>query len=79
MQSVITKAVFGKDIHTCVTKSGYGVENGNPHVIPLIISLIITAVSVGATVYIVKKVKKAEEERARKAEARKSRNSRRKI
>ena len=56
-----------------------GVENGNPHVIPLIISLIITAVSVGATVYIVKKVKKAEEERARKAEARKSRNSRRKV
>ncbi len=56
-----------------------GVENGKPHVIPLIVSLIITAAAIGATVYIVKKLKKAEEERARKAEAHKSGNSRRKV
>ncbi len=56
-----------------------GVENGKPHVLPLIISLIITAASIAATVYIVKKLKKAEEERVRKAEARKSRNSRGKV
>ena len=56
-----------------------GVGSGKPHILPLIISLAITAVSVGATVYIVKKLKKAEEERERKTEARKSRNSRGKV
>ncbi len=56
-----------------------GVGSGKPHILPLIISLVITAASIGATVYIVKKLKKAEEERARKAQARKSDNSRRKV
>lgn len=56
-----------------------GVGSGKPHILPLIISVVITGISIGATVYIVKKQKKAEEERERKAEARKSRNSRRKI
>ncbi len=56
-----------------------GVGSGKVHILPLIISLVITAASIGATVYIVKKLKKAEEERARKAQARKSDNSRRKV
>lgn len=56
-----------------------GVESGKPHIIPLIISIVITGICIGATIYIVKKLKKAEEERARKIEARKSRNSRRKV
>ncbi len=56
-----------------------GTETKQAHIWPLIISLLITAVSIGATVYIVKKIKKAEMERERKAEARKSGNSRRKV
>jgi hypothetical protein len=59
--------------------SATGVGNGTPQFVPLIVSLLITGASIGATVYIVKKLKKEEEERERKAEARKSRNSRRKI
>ncbi len=59
--------------------SATGVGNGSPHVIPLIVSLVITGASIGATVYIVKKLKKEEEESVRKAEARKSRNSRGKV
>ncbi len=56
-----------------------GVESGKPHALPLVISVIITAMAIAATVYIVKKLKKEEEERDRKAEARKSRNSRGKV
>lgn len=56
-----------------------GVADGTSRIVPLIISVLITAASIGATVYIVKKIKKAEKERERKAEARKSDNSRRKV
>ena len=59
--------------------SATGVGSGAPHFVPLIVSLLITVASIGATVYIVKKLKKEEEERARKAEARKSGNRRRKV
>lgn len=56
-----------------------GVVSGRFHVMPLVISLVITGISIGATVYIVKKLKKAETDSVRKAEARKSDNSRRKV
>lgn len=56
-----------------------GTESEQAHIWPLVISLLITAISIGATLYIVKNIKKAEMERERKAEARKSGNSRRKV
>ncbi|MBO5040564.1 MAG: hypothetical protein J6D09_05655 [Clostridia bacterium] len=59
--------------------SATGVGSGTPHAVPLIISVVITGASIGATVYIVKKLKKEEEERERKAEARKSGDRRRKV
>ncbi|MBQ7780174.1 MAG: hypothetical protein IJ404_06730 [Clostridia bacterium] len=59
--------------------SATGVGSGAPHFVPLIVSLLITGASIGATVYIVIKLKKAEEERVRKAEASKSGDRRRKV
>lgn len=56
-----------------------GVEDGKSQILPLVISILITGVSIGATVYIAKKLKKAERDRVRKAEARKSNNSRGKV
>ena len=56
-----------------------GVSDGVSRAVPLVISLVITAASIGATVYIFKKIKNAEKERERKAEACKSDNSRRKV
>ncbi len=60
-----------------ISVTGRGSGAGN--VLPLIIAVFITALSVAATVYIVKKHKKKEKELAKEAEARKARNSRRKV
>ncbi len=70
-------STFILPIISFISLTGRG--DGSPHPMPLIIAIIITAVSIAATVYIIKKQKKLEAERAKKAEACKSDNRRRKV
>ncbi len=56
-----------------------GVGGKGPHIAPLIISVLVMAASIGSTVFIHIKRKKAEKESEREAEARKSDNRRRKV